>query len=82
MPKKYTAPVHVSGVTLANGRALRCNDDGTLDAPDDLTDADLADLTRNGFSPAADTPVDAPATADAVKSPAAKKTATDTTAAA
>ncbi len=48
IPIRFTAPAHVSAVTLSTGREIRV-ESGTLTAPDDLTHDERRQIERAGF---------------------------------
>jgi hypothetical protein len=49
---RYVAPDHVSAIYFSTGREVLVGEDGTLTAPDDLSDDERLQLTRAGFSAA------------------------------
>lgn len=66
MATKYTAPPHTSSIDFSTGRSLPVGADGCINAPDDLSHAELVDLIRLGFAPAAiETPAPAEGDTDA-----------------
>ena len=50
-PLRFTAPDHVSAITLSTGREIRV-EGGTLTAPDDLSDNERQQILGAGFAPA------------------------------
>ena len=47
---RYKAPDHTSEIFLSTG-PLRVDDEGYVNAPDDLPHADVTALCANGFAP-------------------------------
>lgn len=48
-PLRFTAPAHVSAITLSTAREIRV-EDGVLSAPDDLSDEERRQIVRAGFT--------------------------------
>jgi len=48
-PLRFTAPVHVSAITLSTAREIRVQD-GVLTVPDDLSDEEQRQIVRAGFT--------------------------------
>lgn len=49
---RFTAPIDTTAIIFSTGRQIGVGDDGTLTAPDDLTDDERLQLSRAGFSAA------------------------------
>jgi hypothetical protein len=50
-PLRFTAPAHVSAITLSTEREIPV-EDGVLTAPDDLSDDEQRQIVRAGFTAA------------------------------
>jgi len=49
MPLCFTAPAHVSAITLSTEREIRV-EDGVLSVPDDLSEEEQRQIVRAGFT--------------------------------
>jgi hypothetical protein len=49
---RFTAPIDTTAIIFSTGRQVNVAEDGTLTAPDDLSDDERLQLTRAGFSAA------------------------------
>jgi hypothetical protein len=53
----HKAPPHTSAIHFSTGRTIDCDKNGFLTAPDDLTQAEIETLRREGFEPVPVPPV-------------------------